>query len=185
MRNWSYTIKEGEHTGKTLWSGRYCAVAAFTFCKIKDVWCVLANQRGSGTPDFQGYWNCPCGYLDMEKAEIACSRETFEETGVKINPDRWTLFGVETDPKNDSNGNVTLRYIAILEYGKDDISVSMEDVLNGGGEKNEVEKIQWIPIRDIEKYEWAFNHKQRITEAISWYNIKVIESEPLENQIVP
>lgn len=63
--------------------------------------------------------------------------------------------------------------------------ISMEAVLNGEGEKNEVEKIQWIPIRDIEKYKWAFNHKQRITEAISWYNIKVIESEPLENQIVP
>ena len=69
MRNWSYTIEEGEHAGKTLWSGRYCAVAAFAFCKIKGEWCVLANQRGEGTPDFQGYWNCPCGFLDMEKAE--------------------------------------------------------------------------------------------------------------------
>lgn len=55
MRNWSYTIEEGEHAGKTLWSGRYCAVAAFAFCKIKGEWCVLANQRGEGTPDFQGY----------------------------------------------------------------------------------------------------------------------------------
>jgi 8-oxo-dGTP pyrophosphatase MutT (NUDIX family) len=95
MRNWSYTIKEGEHAGKTLWSGRYCAVAAFAFCKIKGEWCVLANQRGEGTPDFQGYWNCPCGFLDMEKAEEACSREAFEETGVKIDPSKWALFGVE------------------------------------------------------------------------------------------
>lgn len=78
MKNWSYTIREGEHAGETLWSGRYCAVAAFVFCKIHGVWHVLANQRGEGTPDFQGYWNCPCGYLDMEKAENACSRETFD-----------------------------------------------------------------------------------------------------------
>jgi 8-oxo-dGTP pyrophosphatase MutT (NUDIX family) len=185
MKNWSYTIREGEHAGETLWSGRYCAVAAFVFCKIHGVWHVLANQRGEGTPDFQGYWNCPCGYLDMEKAENACSRETFEETGVKIDPSKWTLFGVETDPEYCNNGNVTLRYITVLEYGKDNIFTSMEAVLNGEGEKNEVATIQWIPIKDIENYEWAFNHKRRIIEAISWYNIKVIESQPLENQIVP
>ena len=121
----------------------------------------------------------------MEKAENACSRETFEETGVKIDPSKWTLFGVETDPEYCNNGNVTLRYITVLEYGKDNISTSMEAVLNGEGEKNEVATIQWIPIKDIENYEWAFNHKRRIIEAISWYNIKVIESQPLENQIVP
>lgn len=54
MKNWSYTITEGEHKGKTLWSGRYCAVSAFIFCKFPDGWKVLANQRGKGTPDFQG-----------------------------------------------------------------------------------------------------------------------------------
>ena len=30
MKNFSYTIKEGEHKGETLWSGRYCAVLAMT-----------------------------------------------------------------------------------------------------------------------------------------------------------
>ena len=65
MKNWSYTIKEGEHTGKTLWSGRYCAVAAFVFCKIFGTWCVLANKRGSGTPNYQGYWNCSCGFTNI------------------------------------------------------------------------------------------------------------------------
>nr|DAN03419.1 MAG TPA: ADP-ribose pyrophosphatase [Bacteriophage sp.] len=184
MRNWSYTIKEGEHAGKTLWSGRYCAVAAFAFCKIKGEWCVLANQRGSGTPDFQGYWNCPCGFLDMEKAEEACSREAFEETGVKIDPSKWALFGVETDPEHCNNGNVTLRYMTILKYGKDNVSTSMEAVLNGDGEKNEVKTIQWVPVRDISKYKWAFNHEDRILEAISWYNINVFEKD-LDAQIVP
>lgn len=120
----------------------------------------------------------------MEKAEEACSRETFEETGVKIDPSKWKLFGVETDPAKSNNGNVTLRYITMLEYGKDDISTSMEAVLNGEGEKNEVKTIQWVPLRDIDKYEWAFNHKTRIIEAISWYNINVFEQD-LDAQIVP
>ena len=90
MKNWSYTIKEGEHKGVTLWSGRYCAVAAFVFCKLKGEWCILANQRGKGTPDYQGYWNCVCGYLEAdESAEQGCAREVYEETGVKINPNKF------------------------------------------------------------------------------------------------
>nr|DAW84447.1 MAG TPA: SORL reductase-like protein [Caudoviricetes sp.] len=52
IKNWCYKITEGEHAGKTLWSGRYRAVAAFAFCKIHGVWHVLANQRGEGTPRF-------------------------------------------------------------------------------------------------------------------------------------
>lgn len=76
MRNWSYTIKEGEHAGTTLWSGRYCAVSAFIFCYINDEWHILANKRGSGTPDYQGYWNCPCGFLEAdESAKEGCARE--------------------------------------------------------------------------------------------------------------
>lgn len=71
MKNWSYTIKEGEHAGQTLWSGRYCAIAAFVFLKINRAWHVLANKRGSGTPDFQGMWNCVCGYLEADEcAEV-------------------------------------------------------------------------------------------------------------------
>ena len=183
MKNWSYTIKEGEHAGKTLWSGRYCAVAAFVFCKIGDVWCVLANKRGDGAPDFQGYWNCPCGFLDMETLEEACSRETFEETGVKIDPSRWCIFGVESDPAVCNNGNVTHRFMTILEYGRDNISTSMEAVLNGDGEQDEVTAINWIPISTISNYKWAFNHEQRIIEAISYFNLQAFKHDKLDKQI--
>lgn len=163
MKNWSYTITEGEHKGKTLWSGRYCAVSAFIFCKFPDGWKVLANQRGKGTPDFQGMWNCPCGYLEAdESAQQGCAREAYEETGVKIDPTKFRLVHVETEPELCNHGNVTLRHSAILTYGTDNVSVSKEAVLNGAGEKDEVDSIAWIALKDIDKYNWAFNHKEVI-----------------------
>ena len=96
MKNFSYTITEGEHAGKTLWSGRYCAVAAFVFCKFPDSgWHVLANKRGPGTPNYQGYWNCPCGYLEGdETGPQGCMRETYEETGVNIPEDMFKLVPI-------------------------------------------------------------------------------------------
>jgi 8-oxo-dGTP pyrophosphatase MutT (NUDIX family) len=72
--------------GKVYWVARNVAVACFVFAPINGEWCVLANQRGKGTPDFQGLWNCPCGYLDYnETTKEAAKREVYEETGIKIN----------------------------------------------------------------------------------------------------
>lgn len=158
MKNWSYTIKEGEHAGQTLWSGRYCAIAAFVFLKINGAWHVLANKRGSGTPDFQDMWNCVCGYLEADEcAEEGCARETREETGYVIPADLFELVGVETKPAVCEHGNVTIRYVAFLD--------KMPNQVNSeGGEANEVAEVAWIPLSKISEYEWAFNHKNRILE---------------------
>ena len=42
------------------------------------------------------------------------------------------------------------------------------DILNKlkGGEANEVDDVKWIPIEDIDKYEWAFNHKTTLLAEI-------------------
>ena len=110
-KNFSYTIPDGEHKGVTLWSGRYCCVTAFVFLVIGKECYILANKRGLGTPDFQGLWNCPCGFIEGdESAEEACAREVLEETGVKINPNRFVLHSVQTDPEVCNDGHVTLRY---------------------------------------------------------------------------
>lgn len=166
MKNWSYTITEGEHAGKTLWSGRYCAVAAFVFLIDEGKVYILANKRGSGTPDYQGYWNCPCGFIEAdESAEEACSREVLEETGYKIPANKFKLFGVETEPEKCNNGNITLRYRTIVE--KDEL----ENINTLSGEENEVDEIKWIPINEIDNYLWAFGHKERINELTGSYEV--------------
>ena len=160
-RNWSYTIQEGEHKGVTLWSGRYCAVCAIVFCYKDGKWYVLANKRGSGAPDFQGYWNLPCGFIEAnESGEQAASRETVEETGVFVYPNDFTFHSVETDPTISNNGNVTLRYIAKIYRG------GIPKIGKPSGEENEVDRIKWIALSHIEEHDWAFHHKELIHKII-------------------
>ena len=159
-KNWSYKIPDGPHAGKTLWSGRYCAVAAFVFRRIDDIWSVLANLRGSGTPDYQGCWNAVCGFLEAnETAQQGCSREIFEETGYEIKPEKFLQVYTQTDPETSNNGNVTIRHIAII-FGHELGNRKQAE----GGEENEVDEIKWIPIDDIHLYDWAFDHDKIISE---------------------
>lgn len=159
-KNWSYKIPDGPHAGKTLWSGRYCAVAAFVFRRVDGIWSVLANLRGSGTPDYQGCWNAVCGFLEAnENAQQGCSREIFEETGYEIKPEKFLQVYTQTDPKTSNNGNVTLRHIAIIFEHELGPQKKAE-----GGEENEVDDVKWIPIDEIHNYKWAFNHEETIID---------------------
>ncbi len=149
--NWSYTINDSTHphNGQTLWSGRYCAVVGFVFKQVNNDWFILANKRSNNTPDYQGYWNCPCGYLECnETGEEGVSREVLEETGVYIKPFEFTLYNVETDPKICNRGNVSLRY---WTFNPDIESKTIST-------PNEVEEVKWINLFDIKDYKWAFNH---------------------------
>ena len=163
-KNWSYKIPDGPHAGKILWSGRYCAVAAFVF-KCKDgQWSVLANLRGPGTPDYQGCWNAVCGFLEAnEDAKQGCSREIFEETGYAIDPEKFLQVNTQTDPETSNNGNVTLRHIAIIFDDEDLLADEPK-----GGEEDEVSQVAWIPIIDIHDFNWAFNHEEVIDDL--YYN---------------
>lgn len=149
-----------EHEGKTYWVSRSMAVACFVFAPIGGRWCVLANQRGEGTPDFQGYWNAPCGYLDYnETTKQAAIREVYEETGVKLlDAEFW---GYDDSPKANRQ-NVTFRFYSIVhDVQPSTTSLSTEAL---GGEENEVESVSWIPVGNIKDFEWAFGHDHLINE---------------------
>lgn len=180
-KNWSYKITDPNHPkcGTTLWSGRYCAVTGIVIKKMINEntipslmktgkpefdYYILANLRGPGTPDYQGYWNMPCGFLERnESGEQGVAREIFEECGYQITPDEFSLYGVETDPVKSNNGNVTIRYVSVDEVQE----LPELKYTNINGEEGEVESVKWINVRDIKNYKWAFGHKDLITEAIS------------------
>jgi len=151
---------------KTLYDGRYCAVSGFVFAYIEGSWYVLANKRGDGAPDFKHCWNVVCGFLEADETDReGISREVLEETGYVISPDKWTFQGVETDPRVCNNGNVSLRFTAVVDAKKLD-SGSPE-----GGEVAEVEDCDWIPIDYLDDYKWAFNHRDLIPvmfNKLSW-----------------
>lgn len=149
--------------GKEYWVARNVAVVCFVFAPINGEWCVLANQRGKGTPNYQGLWNCPCGYLDYnETTKQAAIRETYEETGVRLSNAKYWSFS--DNPEKDDLQNVTFRYYSIITHPQPNIiSVSTE---GRGGEADEVGAISWIPISKIGDFEWAFEHNLRIAELV-------------------
>lgn len=148
------------YRGNEFWYSRAVATSPFVFCKNKeDKWCVLANKRGEGTLDYQGYWNVPCGYLAFGvDGEENCVKEIFEECGVSIEKEKLKLFSVNTNP-SENKQNVSLRYIAMLDGTIDNFSLTNEN-----SEKNEVSDIKWIPLDEIDNYQWAFNHLNIIKE---------------------
>lgn len=164
MKNFQVTSKED---GKKYWISRSCAITAIILTKDfkTNTNYVLVSKRGEGCPDENGKWNITCGYLDWgETLEDAVKREVFEETGYDIPKfSNITLWKVNSNPKSDKRENVCFRYIIRVPYN--DIIKNIEngtiniDTESRGGEGNEVSEIKLISLNDIDKLNWAFNHK--------------------------
>lgn len=157
--------------GKKLWYSRAVAVVGCVFYIDNDVVYVLANQRGTGTPDNQGRWNAPCGYLEWnESCERAVVREIREETGMHITSDEVTLVAVNSNPEDDARENVTFRYGVIISKER----ALATNLNNTESEKDEVTDIQWIRLENIPAYTWAFNHNVIIPKV--YEGLKTIEA---------
>lgn len=139
---------------KTVFSGRFCAVSGFIYAIVNGKYCILANLRGQGTPDYQGCWNAPCGFLECyETSKEGIQREIYEECKFIVRTEDLEVIHVETDPAECNNGNVTVRHKAFL--GKIIPSYLKKA---DGGEENEVDSVKWIPVDEFDNYKWAFNH---------------------------
>ena len=159
------------------WFSRSVAASMFLFARNeKGQWCVLANKRGPGCPDFVGCWCVSCGYLNWdENTRQNAIRELLEETGVHIEPDSISLFDYEDSP--DANRqNVTFHYYK--KFGKKfpkwipdwlqkhldpDAPRTTDFKLSRNlCEEDEVDEIKWIPLKEIDDYRWAFGHNNLI-----------------------
>lgn len=145
---------EFEHKGKKYWYSRSVAVLGIIVGVDENIKKhILANKRGKNTPDYQGCWCMPCGYIDFnESLEGALIREVFEETGVKLELNDFKLHSTDSIPEDDARQNVTIRYISdCLNINKYKLTKAYSDV-------QEVDSVKWIPLDEIDNYEWAFNH---------------------------
>jgi len=153
------------NTDREYWISRAIAVVVFLFAKNKDnEICVLAVKRGKGTPDpeFVGSYCVPCGYLDYdETCKEAALRELKEETGLEELPSALMLISINDIPSSDKRQNVTFRYVINSDSTVEKLE---EQFTTNNSEKNEVEDIKFIPISDIDKYKWAFNHNNLIKD---------------------
>lgn len=144
------------------WFSRSAAVATAVLLNDNGNWYVLANQRGSGTPDYQGYWNLPCGYLDYnEDAQTAAIREVFEETGIRLT--NVQPFGHSTDPK-ENRQNICFFFVGMLKGSIEQYQFSKDNM-----EENEVDGIQWLPLNKSNTIQWAFDHDELISKIIQKY----------------
>ena len=149
------------------WYSRSIASSIFVFCKDeKGRWCVLASERGEEAADFQGSWNCPCGYLDFDETTANCARrECYEETGIDLDINDIKFVGYEDDPVTANRQNVTFRFVdVILDKKTTDFTFSKKN-----NEGKEVGKIVWLPVEEVGKYKWAFGHENRINELFNAY----------------
>ena len=147
-----------KYNGKTFWYSRSVAVTGFIFVEQDGQLYVLANKRGKGAPDYKGYWNCPCGYLDHnETLEEAVNREILEETGYDALVVEQDFWKVDSNPKSHKQ-NVSHKYVKFYkDFPKKLNNINM-------GEKNEVMEVKWINVNELDDYKWAFEHKERIKE---------------------
>jgi len=150
-----------EHEGKIYWISRAITVVGYIFTFDNGKLLVLANKRGKGTPNYQGYWNCPCGYLDFdETTREACVREIAEETNLTVNPKSLMLDSIQDDPTEDPNQNITFRYWNFSTFYK------ALTIYAKGAEPDEVEDVEWIPVEELDNYQFAFNQEKTIKRIV-------------------
>lgn len=143
-------------TGKEVWISRSVAVAVTVYTSIGDKYYVLANKRGPGLPNHIGQWNVVSGYLDYDETlKQAAVREVYEETGLTIDENKLVFYKVEDDPSRE-NQVILFRYYTFYN-GPTDV------LTNKNCEPGEVDEVKWIPLDDLDKYEWtSVKHKEMI-----------------------
>jgi len=162
--------------GKLLFDKRSVAVAGVVMItKYLDTY-VLCSERGPAAPDYNGLMNLVAGYMDWnEWGYEAFVRECWEECGLnlfKLIQNSTEVFKnhlqqpwwVQTDP-GASQQNVTLRYGVHLHW---DQSMLLWDLPELTTKYNEIEgetvNPQWLNIKEVDNYQWAFNHDRVISD---------------------
>ncbi len=107
-------------------------------------------------PPFKDSWALPGGFLlNTEELEEGVLRELNEETNLDtsdLNPIKIDVFGkVGRDPRRRI---ISVAYLIKLKELKD-ISLS-----------NETTEVKWVPLKEIENYPLAFDHKEILQKAL-------------------
>lgn len=173
--------------GNPNWISRSMAVVVTVILNNEKV---LLVKRGPKTSS-SGKWCNPCGYLDWNENATQCAlREVWEETGLNLSevytnegitygPDSKYKPEIEsdfislshpwdivTDPNLNHNQDIALYFGVSIKTNKE------PSVTNKNCEKGEIDDVKWVDIKNINRYNFAFNHDKRIVKFL-----KHIESE--------
>ena len=153
---------------KTIWESRSVAIVGIILAKFKNKTYVLIEKRSDTMMDAPGRWCLPCGYLDYnENSWEACVREVHEETGLfitdynLINENYEQPFFVNSEP-TENRQNVVLYHYCVLNYWE---LPEVESYQN-----SEIAKVKWESVKSLDEYDFAFNHRKRIDQALDSYH---------------
>lgn len=162
--------------GEKIFHSRSIAVVALMIGVKDNEQYVLAVQRGP-YGDEADVWCLPCGYLDWDEGLVdAVRREVYEETGIDLSAleecgdAHITLHPIHIDDDINANRqNITLRYLINMKV--------LPQPHNRFAESDEVTDCRWLPLKieDVERYCWAFNHKEvllKLTEDSDETNVE-------------
>ncbi len=174
--------------GEEIWHARSCAVVG-EIC-LYDVhrkdWYVLIGKRGQGTPDFQGFWGLPCGYLDWN--ETLCEgmvREVWEECGLYlpyvsqqegfVHSNNSVIFQEKDwdeqpwlimDKPTGERQNLSFHFLVSFAWkGEEHPLLSFEYA-----DKDEVEALRWEPLSQALRLEMAFSHQNYLKKMLESQN---------------
>ncbi|WP_158657743.1 NUDIX hydrolase [Agarilytica rhodophyticola] len=201
-----FTNKQNEPVtltdGRMVWLARSCAVVGhiLLFSIRHQNWYVLLGKRGQGTPDCQGYWGLPCGYLDWDETLTqGMMREVWEECGLylpnlKDNPDfGWSESacihsGLDakdhpwwiSDNPGSGKQNISMHFAVAFSWrGEQFPQLSAENA-----EPDEVEDIAWVEIEEACSMDLAFNHAQHIRQ-LRQLKSELFESVQMQQETQP
>lgn len=150
--------------GRQLWLSRSVAVAVSVLLVQDEQPYILVNQRGPGVPDFQGFWNLPCGYLDYdETTQEAGIREVWEECGVNLQallPVSEVEF-FET-PWDVNSRPTSAKQNVTIHHGLMAVVDALPNLTDAYSEPNETADMRWLPLQEVHQLEYAFNHLRQI-----------------------
>lgn len=160
--------------GSIVWESRSVAVVATILSNYKNKNYILIGQRGSGVPDSVGKYNIICGYVDFDESGTeAVHREVYEESGLDLNEYK-IIYGnldepwsINTEP-TENRQNIVLRYGCVIQV--DELPILTSEY----SEPYEVSDLRWIEYKDIDNYDWAFNHNNIIKQFFEKNNLNTI-----------
>lgn len=141
--------------GRSYWVSRSLVTIAFVTWKGK----ILIVQRGESVIE-TGKWCLPCGYLDYDETiQQSVGREIWEETGINIsefvNLENLNPIAISSIPKGKKQ-NVHMDFIIkIDDCYNPEINKDLID-------KSETTDVRWIEIKDVDSYNFAFDHNNKI-----------------------
>jgi len=148
-----------EHSldGKTIWNSRSVAVVGVIISRVNSKLYVLMEKRSS-IMDHPGKWCLPCGYIDWDETGWeAVIREIYEETGLYMFDHKsfsslsgMQPFFVNTDPK-ENRQNISLSYGFVCP----NLTIPVHS-------NPEVDEVRLIDVLDLDKYDIAFDHAERV-----------------------